>query len=345
MRSRSLCLGGATALVSLFVSAPASAQITDRPPPLPPPGRMVDIGGWRLHLNCTGEPRPGEPAVILEAGVGDFSVEWTLVQPGVSRFARVCSYDRAGDGWSELGPHPRTFRQIVYELHTLLERAGERPPYVMVGHSYGGWLVRTYQAAYPEEVAGMVLVEAGADNPWRMVPDGKLVRSSELATGRAIPPVSTTTPLRIGDIPAPALQQMRAGLAEASLRANEPPRDKLPRDAQRMRTWALAQLGHVAAAVNPFEHEELAVLRADRAKQEFSLDDMPLIVITRGMSEERGPDGKAFEAEHRDDHATMARMSHKGRLVVAERSAHHVQLDEPELVVATIRQVVVAARK
>lgn len=334
-------------LVSLCVSAlaPASAQITDQPPPFAAPGRLVDIGGWRLHLNCSGEPRPGEPTVILEAGIGDFSVEWSLVQPGVSRFARVCSYDRAGDGWSELGPHPRTFRQIVYELHTLLERAGERPPYVMVGHSYGGWLVRAYQAAYPEDVGGMVLVEAGADNPWRMMPDRKLVRSSELATGRAIPSVNTTTPLRIGDIPAPALQQMRAGLADASLHANEPPRDKLPMDAQRMRTWALAQLGHVAAAVNPFEHEELAMLRADRARQEFSLGDMPLVVITRGMSEEHGPDGKAFEAEHREDHATMARMSRNGRLVIAERSAHHVQLQEPELVVTTIQQVLAAARK
>jgi hypothetical protein len=75
-------------------------------------------------------------------------------------------------------------------------------------------------------------------------------------------------------------------------------------DAQRMRTWALAQLGHVAAAVNPFEHEELALLRADRAKREFALGDMPLVVITRGMSEESGPDGKVFDAEHREDHAT-----------------------------------------
>src|SRR5262249_40965650 len=151
----------------------------------------VDVGGWRLHLNCTGTARPGQPTVVLEAGAGDFSVEWSLVQPRVAEFARVCSYDRAGDGWSDLGPHPRTFHQIVYELHTLLVRAGERTPVVLVGHSYGGLLVRLYQSTYPAEVAGMVLVEAGADDPLRMMPDGTVVRASSLGAGQTIPPVKT----------------------------------------------------------------------------------------------------------------------------------------------------------
>jgi pimeloyl-ACP methyl ester carboxylesterase len=332
----------AASLVTVVSSGKPSLAQTTEQPPLPPPGRLVDVGGWRLHLNCTGEIGAGRPTVVLEAGIGDFSVEWSLVQPNVSRFARVCSYDRAGDGWSELGPHPRTFRQIVYELHTLLERAGERPPYVMVGHSYGGWLVRTYQATYPADVRGMVLVEAGADNPWRMMSDGKLVRSSDLATGKTIPPVNTSTPLRISDIPEVALQQMRAGLADATLHANEAPRDKLPGDAQRMRAWALGQLGHVAAGVNPFEHEELATLRAARNKQEFALGDMALVVITRGIPEGTGPDARASESEHREDHATLARMSRSGRLVIAERSGHHVQLDEPELVVTIVQQIVAA---
>src|SRR5262249_32976099 len=88
--------------------ATAVAQSRSARPPFPPPGRLVDVGGWRLRLNCTGEVRASQPTVILEAGVSDFSVEWSLVQPGVAKFARVCSYDRAGDGWSDLGPHPRT---------------------------------------------------------------------------------------------------------------------------------------------------------------------------------------------------------------------------------------------
>src|SRR5262245_2999715 len=111
-------------------------------PPLPPPGKLVDVGGWRLHLNCTGEARAGQPTVILEPGIGDFSVEWSLVQPRVAKYARICSYDRAGDGWSDWGPHPRTFRQIVYELHTLLDKAAVKPPLVVVGQSSAGRLVR-----------------------------------------------------------------------------------------------------------------------------------------------------------------------------------------------------------
>src|SRR5919206_2772773 len=140
-------------LSALVVALPLTAQPSQRADsaPLPPPGRLVDIGGWRLHLNCTGEVRQNQPTVILESGVGDFSVEWSLVQPGVARFARVCSYDRAGDGWSDIGPHPRTHHQIVYELHTLLARAGERPPFVLVGHSYGGPGGRLYPPPYPKE--------------------------------------------------------------------------------------------------------------------------------------------------------------------------------------------------
>jgi pimeloyl-ACP methyl ester carboxylesterase len=344
--SASAPLAWVMALVSFAL--PATAVVTRHQPsqpPFPPPGKLVDVGGWRLHLNCTGEVRASQPTVILEAGVGDFSVEWSLVQPGVAQFARVCSYDRAGDGWSDLGPHPRTLRQIVYELRTLLDKGGVKPPLVLVGHSYGGWLVRLYASTYPAEVAGMVLVEAGADNPRRMLPDGKLARSSDLVKGNPIPAVKVSGPLRVSDIPPEALSQMKAGAQKLAQSPNEPPRDKLPPDAQRMRAWALAQVGHIAAAVNPFEHEELAGLRAARAKGEHPLSDMPLIVLTRGKSEEEGPDGKAFEEEHRRDHAAMAAMSRNGKLIVATRSGHHVQLDEPELVVKAIRDALAEARK
>src|SRR5687768_14490876 len=104
--------------VILLVRPPAVARGQDATtsPPLPPPGRLIDLGGWRVHLHCTGEVRPSQPTVTLEAGSGDFSVDWSLVQPDVARFARVCSYDRAGAGWSGLGPRPRTMRQVVWEL-------------------------------------------------------------------------------------------------------------------------------------------------------------------------------------------------------------------------------------
>ena len=323
----------------------AMAQDTTDAPPFPAPGKLIDVGGWRLHLNCTGDARPGLPTVILEAGVGDFSVEWSLVQPLVAQSIRVCSYDRAGDGWSDLGPYPRTYHQIVYELHTLLNRASERSAFVLVGHSYGGWLVRLYQLTYPAEVAGLVLVEAGADDPLRMMPDGKLVRSSTLATGQPIPPTKSAGPLRIADIPPQALAQIRAGLADARQHANDPPRDKLPLDAQRMRAWALGRVGHVVAAVNPVEYEELAALRAQRTKGPYPLGDLPLMVITRGLSEETGPDAAARELEHKQDHAAITALSRRGKQIIAEHSGHHVQLDEPQVVVSAIREVIAAVQK
>jgi pimeloyl-ACP methyl ester carboxylesterase len=329
----------------LLLQAGAVQAQNESPAPFPPPGKLVDVGGWRLHLNCTGEARGGQPTIILEPGLGDFSVEWSLVQPDVAKFARVCSYDRAGDGWSDWGPHPRTFRQIVYELHTLLDKAGVKPPLILVGHSYGGWLARLYAFTYPSDVAGMVLVDVGPDDPLRMTVNGKSAHSSELAKGEPIPSVKTSGPLRVSDIPPEALRQMKAGAQQLIPHANDPPRDKLPPEAQRMRAWALGQLGHIAAGVNPFEIEELAALRAERAKSEYPFGDKPLIVLTRGISEEDGPDGKPFEEERRQNHAAIAKISRQGKLIVAQRSGHHIQLDEPELVIQSIRDVVRAVKQ
>ena len=227
-RTFPLVLIRAALLLSASLMAPAAwAQNEVTPPPFPPPGKLVDVGGWRLHLNCTGEARASQPTVILEAGAGDFSVEWALVQPGVASFARVCSYDRAGDGWSELGPHPRTKRQMVFELRALLEKAGAPPPYVLVGQSFGGPLMILYAATYPTDVAGMVLVDSGQLNPFRYV-NGKLVRFAETATGRPVPPVKTSNPLRESDIPPDARAQIEAAARQSVPTANDPPRDKLP---------------------------------------------------------------------------------------------------------------------
>jgi pimeloyl-ACP methyl ester carboxylesterase len=330
---------------SAIFSRAVGAQAATDAPPFPAPGKLVDVGGWRLHLNCTGAARPAQPTVILEAGLGDFSVEWSLVQPGVSAFARVCSYDRAGDGWSDIGPYPRTLHQIVHELHRLLDRSGERPPYLIVGHSYGGWLAQLYQSSYPADVVGLVLVEPGADDPKRMTPDGRVVRSSSLATGSAVPAVKDSGPLRLEDIPPQALAQIRAGLANAQQHANDPPRNKLPAEAQRMRTWALGREGHVLAAVNPVENEELAALRRRSPEELRSLDSLPLIVITRGQPDETGPDAAALEREHKQELAAIATRSRRGEAIVAVKSGHHVQLDEPELVISAIRRVITLARQ
>lgn len=323
--------------------ATAGAQSETRQPPLPPPGKFVDIGGWRLHINCTGEARASQPTVILEAGNGNFSVEWSLVQPRVASFARVCSYDRAGSGWSDLGPHPRTMQQTVFELHTLLEKASVRPPYILVGQSYGGVLVRLYAATYPAEIAGMVLVDGGRLNPLRFI-NGKLVSLPETATGKPVPPVQTANPLRESDIPPDALAQIEAAARRMAPNANEPPRDKLPAEAQRMRTWSLGQVKHYAASANPFEAEELALLIADQKKKEHPLGDIPLVVLTAGRAE-YGPNEQALEDERKKIQAALAKLSRNGKQIIAVNSGHHIHIEDPELVAKAIRDVVTAMRK
>lgn len=121
-------------------------------------GKSVDVGGYKLNIDCTGR---GSPTVVLVSGLGVPTSGWRLVQPGIAKFTRVCSYDRAGYGWSDPGPMPRTLSQLAEELHTLLENAGEKPPYILVGHSFGKGSVLVYNKLHPDEVAGMILAEGG----------------------------------------------------------------------------------------------------------------------------------------------------------------------------------------
>jgi pimeloyl-ACP methyl ester carboxylesterase len=133
----------------------------------PPPGRLVDIGGYRLHLWCTGN---GAPAVVLDTGLGGSSAGWYVVQPEVARFTRVCSYDRAGMGYSDPGPSPRTARRIASELAKLLDRSGIGGPVVLVGASIAGFNVRVFASDHPELAAGLVLVDASHEADAHEVP-------------------------------------------------------------------------------------------------------------------------------------------------------------------------------
>jgi pimeloyl-ACP methyl ester carboxylesterase len=121
-----------------------------------PPGKRIDIGGYRLHLSCAGR---GGPTVVLEYGHQGSYVDWHLVQPEVANFTRVCFYDRAGYGWSDPSPRPRVPSVMAAELHTLLQTAGEKPPYILVAHSYGSFDAVMFAHKYPEEVSALVLVD------------------------------------------------------------------------------------------------------------------------------------------------------------------------------------------
>jgi pimeloyl-ACP methyl ester carboxylesterase len=133
----------------------------------PAPGLLVDAGGHRLHLNCAGQ---GSPTVILESGLANRSADWDIVQPQIAAATRVCSYDRAGIGWSDSGPEPRDPWRIVTELHHLLQTANVPAPYVLTGHSFGGLYARMFAARYPEEVVGMVLVDSSHPDQWAYAP-------------------------------------------------------------------------------------------------------------------------------------------------------------------------------
>jgi pimeloyl-ACP methyl ester carboxylesterase len=136
----------------------------------PAPGQMVDVGGRRSHIYCTGE---GSPTVILESALASTTSTWAWVQPGVANGTRVCTYDRAGSGWSDPGPKPRDGQEVAVELHTLLDKAGVPGPYLLVGHSAGGLYVRAYASRYPGEVVGMVLVDSSHPDQWLRTPGGQ----------------------------------------------------------------------------------------------------------------------------------------------------------------------------
>src|SRR5246127_921567 len=145
----------------------------------PEPGRLVDVGGYRLKINCAGS---GSPTVVLESGLGDLLSEWRPIQLRISSFTRVCSYDRAGYGESDAGPLPRTSSQISSELHVLLQNAGEHPPFILVGHSFGGYNVRAFNGQYPNEVAGLVLADSTQEDEYDLLPSAwRQLSASQLA--------------------------------------------------------------------------------------------------------------------------------------------------------------------
>ena len=332
------CIIALSLAAALVIPLRASAAQADTVPPIPAPGRMVDLGGWRVHLDCTGRRTAGRPLVVLEAGAGGFSVDFSLVQPEVARFARVCSYDRAGLGWSELGPRPRTQRQIVWELHTLLAKAGEAPPYLLVGHSWGGILSRAFTFTYPRDVVGLVLEESGHERGVQVLRDGKMVRLVETATGRPVPEPKTAGPLKLSDIPPQILAQIEQSARQMQTQAT---RNGLSPGAQRMRVWAFGQAKHWATNDNPFEGEELASLLARWTGAPYPLGDLPVVVLSRGRA---GTDS-TVEQEHTRNQTELLRLSRTSRQVIARRSGHEVALDEPELVVAAIRDVLANAPK
>ncbi len=330
----------------LLMSMIAVGQQKDKKLPYSPPGKLVDVGGFRLHLNCTGK---SGPTVVLIAGAGDFSFDWGLVQPDVSRFTCVCSYDRAGLAWSDPGPTPRTMGQDASELHTLLKAARVEAPYVLVGHSIGGLIARVYAEQYADDVAGMVLVDSTHEDT-TLVYQGKLVRVREGAKGVAVPPVQTMR----GSPPKPPaaedIEQFEFNQKMFGAPKTGPPFDRLPASTQAMRLWFRSQPPRAAAGPD-FWAEELQAIYVARAKTPHQLGDKPLVVLLAKPEVGNPPPGiaadewKRINEEKRQQKVGLANLSRNSKLIVAERSGHHIQLDEPHIITDAVRFVVEAVRR
>ena len=181
-----MCLWIVVGVVTLSLIGAAYQTVSTRRDQrmLPAPGQLVDVGTHRLHINCIGH---GSPAVILEAGNLGMSADWIKVQQLAAGTTRVCSYDRAGMGWSEAGPPPRDANRISAELHALLTRARVAPPYVMVGHSYGGLYGLHFAGQYSGDVAGLVLIDSSHPDQFTRSADGRAMFRRTNRLGAVLP--------------------------------------------------------------------------------------------------------------------------------------------------------------
>jgi pimeloyl-ACP methyl ester carboxylesterase len=321
-------LNSASRYLVLAVALPARVVPgqTATTPPVPSTGRRVDIGGGQhIYLNCTGR---GSTTVILEAGAGDFAEVWSLVQPRVAEDTRVCSYDRGGYGWSDPGTRPRTYAQLAIELRTALDRAGEKPPYVLVGQSYGGLVVRGFARRYPHAVKGMVLVDPVHEDQ-QIVWGGEAHRLRDGARGRTAPAPRIALDTEF-------LRMARDSSAMSSGDTLPPPLDRLPAEVQRLWKWGASQplyrMGW--AAEMDWSPEELARMHAERERNRASLGSIPLVVLARTKT----MPADTLERERQALMADLAALSTRGRLEYAQASGHNIHIEEPELVVRAIRE-------
>jgi pimeloyl-ACP methyl ester carboxylesterase len=276
----------------------------------PQRGQRFNVGGYWLNLDCSGQ---GSPTVILDSGVGEPARIWALVQPQIAKFTRVCSYDRAGYGWSDSGPEPRTSSRMVEELHTLLAQAGITAPFIFVGHSFGGLNVHLYAAKYPGQVAGVVLVEASH-------PDQE-------AKGFKLP----VSPLASLD---PVL--LRLGILRALFVLDGAPH--IPRTLRDELEYLMLQPKAIAA-----DRDEIRGFNASAAavRAAGNLGDKPLIVLTGAYSAQRRP--RLHDVWIRELQPDLVRLSTRGKQIVVN-AGHYIPLQQPEAVVQAVKEVIVESR-
>jgi pimeloyl-ACP methyl ester carboxylesterase len=292
-------------------------------------GRFVQAGPIRMNIDCTGQ---GSPTVILESGSGGPSIDWLMVQPEVAKFSRVCSYDRAGYGWSESGPQPRSSLQIAHELKQLLQAAGEKSPYILVGHSMGGYDIRVYSGEYPTDVVGMVLVDASHEDQDLRAPD------SIRRWGQ-------------NDRKHPGWKKLKyfvqLHLGWARLTADRDAPDFWPKSFREEEAFLALPTKHQFAVID--EDEVFSTLSAAQVRSAGNLGDRPLIVLTATRQDDISPEIPPKDAQAEQDlwvrqlQPELARLSSHGKQIVVD-SSHEMPTEHPEVIISAIHEVWLAAR-
>jgi pimeloyl-ACP methyl ester carboxylesterase len=290
----------------------------------PAPGRLIDVGGFKMHINCIGE---GSPTVILDAGLQDFSIFWSFVQPEAAEFSRVCVYDRAGYGWSEPSPFPRTSEIMVAELETLLENSGEKGPYVLVGHSFGGALVRLFAHQHPKDVVGIVLVDAAPGELFERIPVWRT------GTEQMIKMIRLLVPLR--------------SIGLLALVPGAIPGRGLPEGAQAQYKAIVATTRYLETSISESEAFEENLAQVANADMN-TFGDLPLVVISDGkwkpLAELPGISGDENQLLWREMQSVLTNLSSNSEQIIAEKSDHFIQLQQPQLVIEAIEKVVRASK-
>jgi pimeloyl-ACP methyl ester carboxylesterase len=277
----------------------------------PMPGQLIDVGGYKMHIDCAGQ---GTPAVILDSGLGDSYISWRQVQPLIMQFTRVCSYDRAGLGYSDASPHPRISKDIAEELHTLLHNAEISPPYVLVGHSMGGFDVRLFASVYRSEVTGMVLVDSSHPEQQKRFPpalndlDATWLREQEF--------LELAMPFGLPRILGFCGDDAEARAAECNFHGVHESVAELK---------AIAKSAAQTGSSGPLGDMPLAVLSHDPDKPQ---PDLPEDLVK--------PANDAWSQMQKE----LVQLSSRGSQVIAKNSGHYIQLDRPDVVVEAVRGVV-----
>lgn len=325
--TKKLCLWSFYILVSLIIGGIIYQYISTRlyERAYPAPGKMVDIGGYRLHINCTGDNNGG-PTVILEAGTGCSSTDWALVQPEIAKFAKVCSYDRAGYGWSESSPKERTSRNIVEELHTLLNNAQVPKPYIIVGHSFGGLNARLYASMYPDEVAGVILVDSGHEDQFAKIPSS--LTSSKVNLSLMVFMFMTYTGINRLLMHLPQMQKQF---------------EKLPENYRKILSSQRSSVKNLKTTLQEGFKAKESCLQLKEAGG--FLGTKPLIVISAGKFPTK--DEMGISQENCDElcnalktlQQALLSKSSNVKQIIATNSGHMIPLEQPDIIVEAVSEM------